>query len=210
MFLSAYVALVFLAALPLARTLLTGRGGRSGVIFLHRLYRDLAYIAAAVVAIIGFEMALTISLQNYWFSELGQPYRYWLALGLRTGIFLSLLISVGAFIGINLRNLCRPLPAVPRSAPWFAGFVLAALVGIGATTLWTPLLGYLGATATGASDPVFGKDISFYLLVLPWYDAVVAIVITVLVMTIALWALIGLAFYPSSGRPWHQPAYCHG
>jgi hypothetical protein len=134
MFLSAYVALVFLAALPLARTLLTGRGGRSGVIFLHRLYRDLAYIAAAVVAIIGFEMALTISLQNYWFSELGQRYRYWLALGIRTGIFLALLISVGAFIGTNLRNLCRPLPAAPRSAPWFAGFVLAALVGIGATT----------------------------------------------------------------------------
>jgi len=42
MFLTAYVALVLLAALPLARTLLTGRGGRSGVIFLHRLYRELA------------------------------------------------------------------------------------------------------------------------------------------------------------------------
>src|SRR6516162_7187089 len=47
MFLTAYVALVIFAALPLARTLLTGRSGRSGVIFLHRLYRDLAYIAAA-------------------------------------------------------------------------------------------------------------------------------------------------------------------
>jgi hypothetical protein len=101
MFLIAYVALVLLAALPLARTLLTRRGGRSGVIFLHRLYRDLAYIAAAVVAIIGFEMALTISLQNYWFSELGQRYRYWLALGIRTGIFLTLLVSVGAFVGFN-------------------------------------------------------------------------------------------------------------
>jgi hypothetical protein len=36
---------------------------------------------------------------------------------------------------------------------------------------------------------------------------VVSIVTTVLVITIALWALIGLAFYPSSGRPWHQPTY---
>jgi len=96
---------------------------------------------------------------------------------------------------------------VPRSAPWFAAFILAALVGFGATTLWIPLLGFLGASATGASDPVFGKDISFYLLALPWYDAVVSIVTTVLIMTIALWALIGLAFYPSSGRPWHRPAY---
>src|SRR6516162_3769487 len=110
-------------------------------------------------------------------------------------------------MGYNLRVLCRPLPVVPPTAPWFAAFVLAALVGFVATTLWVPLLGFLGATATGAIDPVFGKDISFYLLVLPWYDAVVAIVITALVMTIALWALIGLAFYPSTGRPWHQLRY---
>lgn len=207
MFLTAYVALVLFAALPLARTLLAGRGGRSGVMFLHRLYRDFAYIAAAALAIICFETVLAVSLQNYWFGELGQRYRYWLALGLRLGIFITLLVSMGAFVGYNLRALCRPLPAVPRSAPWFAAFILAALVGFGATTLWIPLLGFLGSSATEASDPVFGKDISFYLLVLPWYDAVVAIVITVLVMTIALWALIGLAFYPSSGRPWHQPAY---
>ena len=177
MFLAAYVALVLFASLPLARTLLTGRGGRSGGIFLRRLYRDLAYITAAVVAIIGFEMALTISLQNYWFGELGQRYRYWLALGIRTGIFLTLLVSVGAFVGFNLRVACRPLLAVPRSAPWVAGCILAALVGAGATALWIPLLGYLGATAVGAADPVFGTDISFYLLVLPWYDAVVTIVI---------------------------------
>ena len=192
---------------PLARTLLMWGGRRASVALLHRLYRDLAYIAAAVLAIICFETALTISLQIYWFGELGQHYRYWLALGLRLGIFITLLLSVGVFVGYNLRALCRPLPAVPRSAPWFAAFILAALVGFGATTLWIPLLGFLGASATGASDPVFGKDISFYLLALPWYDAVVSIVTTVLIMTIALWALIGLAFYPSSGRPWHRPAY---
>ena len=207
MFLTVYVALVLFAAFPLARTLLMWEGRRASVALLHRLYRDLAYIAAAVLAIICFETALTISLQIYWFGELGQRYRYWLALGLRLGIFITLLLSVGVFVGYKLRALCRPLPAVPRSAPWFAAFILAALVGFGATTLWIPLLGFLGASATGASDPVFGKDISFYLLALPWYDAVVSIVTTVLIMTIALWALIGLAFYPSSGRPWHRPAY---
>ena len=127
MFLTTYVALVLVAALPLARTLLTGKAGRSGVMFLHRLYRDFAYIAAAVLAIICFERAWTMSLQNYWFGELGQRYRYWLALGLRTGIFLTLLVSVGAFVGYNLRVLGRPLPAVPRTAPWFAALILAAL-----------------------------------------------------------------------------------
>ena len=202
MFQFGYLFLILLAALPLGRTFLNGRGGDSPVVFVHRLYRDLAYIAAAVLGIICFEAAMTISLQNYWFDELGQRYRYWLALGLRAGIFVTVFFSVGIFVGYNLRALCRPLPVVPNSAPWFAAFVLAAVIAFGATTLWLPLLGFLGATATGTSDPVFARDISFYLLALPWYDDLVGMVMTVLTITIALWAVIGLGLYPRSGRLW--------
>jgi len=200
MFQSGYLFLMLLAALPLCRTFLSQTGASSSIAFLHRLYRDLAYIAAAILGIVCFETALTVALQNYWFDELGQRYRYWLALGLRCAIFVTVLFSVGVFLAINLRALCRPLPVVPRSAPWFASLILAAVVAFGATTLWIPLLGFLGATATGTSDPVFGKDVSFYLLALPWYDDVVGVVIAVLVMTIALWAAIGLGLYPRSGR----------
>jgi uncharacterized membrane protein (UPF0182 family) len=203
-FQTGYVLLILVAALPLARTFLRGRGGDPPVVFLHRLYRDFGYIAVAVLAIICFEMVLTISLQNYWFGELGQTYRYWFALGLRVALFFAVLLSVGTFVGYNLHRLCRSLPAVPRSAPWFAAFIFAALVGLGATTGWIPLMGFLGAAPSGTRDPVFGKDLSFYLLALPWYDAVVGTVIAVLVITIAAWASIGLAFYPRSGRPWDR------
>ena len=72
-----------------------------------------------------------------------------------------------------------------------------------------PLLGFLGATASGTSDPIFGKDVSFYLLALPWYDAVVGLIITILVITIAFWAVIGLGLYPRSGRPWDLLADYH-
>jgi uncharacterized membrane protein (UPF0182 family) len=174
-------------------------------VFLHRLYRDFAAIAAAVVAIIGFEMALNVSLQNYWFGELGQTYRYWFALGHCVAIFCAVLVLAGAFLGFNLHLLCRSLAAVPRSAPWFAAFIFAALVGLGATTDWVLLIGFLGATPSGTRDPVFAKDLSFYLLALPWYDAVVATATIVLVATIAASAVIALAFYPRSGRPWQHP-----
>jgi len=214
MFLTVYILLVLLAALPLGRTLLQERGGGFTLVLLHRLYRDLAYIAAAVLGIICFETALTISLQDYWFGELGQRYRYWLALGLRLGIFFTVLVSAGIFMGYNLQALWRPLPAVPRSAPWFAAFIFSAVVGFVATALWVPLLGFLGATATGTSDPVFGKDVSFYLLALPWYDAVVSTVITVLVATMALWALppeysqsdSGLVFRQGRALRWNWPS----
>lgn len=47
-------------------------------------------------------------------------------------------------------------------------------------------------------------------MLLPWYDGLVSLAITILVITLALWALIGLAPYPNSGRPWNHPAYLLG
>ena len=161
-----YLFVLVWAALPLARTLMQGGGGNH-IAFVHRLYRDAAYILAAVVGIIVFEAALGISLENYWFEELGQSHRYWLSLEYRVAIFLVVLLSVGLFVGANLRALCRPYAVVPASAPWIVGFVFAALVGFFATPLWIPLMRFLGATSAGVVDPVFGKDLSFYLLALP-------------------------------------------
>ena len=62
--------------------------GGNHIAFVHRLYRDAAYILAAVLGIIVFEVALRIFLKNYWFEELGQSHRYWLSLECRVGIFL--------------------------------------------------------------------------------------------------------------------------
>jgi len=62
MFLTGYVALILLAALPLIRTLSWGSDGDPYPVFLHRLYRDLVYLVSAILAIICFETALRVSL----------------------------------------------------------------------------------------------------------------------------------------------------
>lgn len=128
-----YLFVIVLAALPLARTLMLGAGGKH-IAFVHRLYRDAAYILAAVLGIIVFEVALRISLENYWFQELGQSHRYWLSLEYRVAIFFVVSLLIGLFVGVNLRVLSRPY-VVPTSAPWVVGFVVAALVGFIATPL---------------------------------------------------------------------------
>jgi len=69
MFQGTYLSVLALAALPLAYTLLQQRGGNH-IAFVHRFYRDAAYILAAVLGIICLEAALGISLENYW----GVPY----------------------------------------------------------------------------------------------------------------------------------------
>jgi hypothetical protein len=80
---------------------------------IHRVYRDLASIAIAMMGIFACEVILKIALQNYWFGELGQQYRYWFALGLRMAIFAAIFVLGGLFIGFNLRAACRPVAIVP-------------------------------------------------------------------------------------------------
>jgi uncharacterized protein len=202
MFALSYLILVLLAALPLALTVWQNHGNPPSVAFIHRVYRDLAYVAIVIVAIIAFETIFAVALQNYWFGELGQQYRYWFALGLQVEIFATVFVFGGLFIALNLRVVCRPVAIVPRSAPWFGGFVISAVIAFGATSLWTPLTAFLGAAPSGVTDPIFGKDLSFYLLSLPLYEEVVYLVIWMLVLTIAAWAGVGFLFYPRPGQPW--------
>jgi uncharacterized membrane protein (UPF0182 family) len=202
MFALSYLILVLIAALPLTMTILRERGNPRSLAFIHRVYRDLAYIAVAVLAIIVLETIFRIALQNYWFGELGQQYRYWFALGLRVAIFATVFVFAGLFIAFNLRVVCRTMAILPSSAPWVVGFILSAVVAFGATSLWTPLMIFLGAAPSGVTDPVFGKDLSFYLLALPFYEGVSYLVIKILVVTIVAWAGIGFLFYPRLGRPW--------
>jgi len=196
MFTSAYLLAIVVAAAPLAMALSRLAPGQS--LTLHRIYRDLLRIGAVVLTIILLEVAFDISLQNYWFAELGQQYRYWLVLGLRIAIFVAVFVAIGLFAGANLRMLTRDIPGLPRSAPWLAGFLFAAIVGWGATALWMPILAFLGATASGTIDPVFGRDLSFYLLELPLYDRLVALVYVVLLLALFIWGAWGLMVYQAA------------
>jgi uncharacterized membrane protein (UPF0182 family) len=185
MFEITYLCVLVLAALPLALTVL--RGSNDHVAFIHRLYRDAGYVLVVIAGIVCLEAVLSISLEDYWFTELAFSHRFWLSIEYRVGIFLVIALVVGLFLAVNLRLLCRPFLFVPKSAPWIISFVIASLIGYLATPLWVPLLRFLGMTTAGDADPIFGKDVSFYLLALPFYDDVLDIAIAILLLTIAFW-----------------------
>src|SRR5580692_1825291 len=107
MFLIAYVIVVLLAAIPLATTL--WRGVAPGTLA-RRLYRNFAYLGVAILAVVAFDLALRLSLESYWFTELGQQSRFWFEFGLRTEIFLAIFLVGGLFVAINLRQAFRPIP----------------------------------------------------------------------------------------------------
>lgn len=204
MFAFSYLIVMLVAALPLMRTIVRRRDNPPSHGFVHRISWDLAYVAAAVAAIALLETMLTISLEDFWFSELDQRYRYWLALGLQVTIFAVVLVFGGLFIAFNLRVTCRPVAVIPRSVPWIVGFAIATVIAFGAAGLWTTLVAFLGAAPSGVTDPVFDRDLSFYLLALPLYEDVVYLGLTILIITIAACASIAYLLYPRAALPWRH------
>lgn len=53
-----------------------------------------------------------------------------------------------------------------------AGAILALLVGSSVSASWAPVLCFLNPTSFGTPDPLFGQDVSFFVFVLPMYEAV--------------------------------------
>lgn len=83
-------------------------------------------------------------------------------------------------------------PHVRRSMLLVAAF-LALVMGIESSTRWALWLRYLHPTSFGKTEPLFGKDISFYVFQLPFYDYlyqwVFAVLIFALLMTIVVYGI---------------------
>jgi uncharacterized membrane protein (UPF0182 family) len=171
------------------------------------------FIAAALVVVLITSPLVGFITENEWYNALGigSVYRtriayeallffltfaisfgfavvnVWTALRLRAG---TALLEVG----IRRRVLRTPL----GTAGLAAAAVIALVVAAGARTSWTDLALFTHNTqytATGVREPLYGLDVSFYLLTLPFlHDLVgwsIGLVITVGLLTAALYAWRG-------------------
>jgi hypothetical protein len=64
------------------------------------------------------------------------------------------------------------LPISEKTVNWAVGVflvIVALMVGNAASAKWTTLLLYLHPKSFGIADPVFGRDVGFYVFSLPFY-----------------------------------------
>jgi uncharacterized protein len=161
----------------------------------RRVWIGLGLVGAAILVLIVASPLVTFYTDLAWYRALGLDSVYLTRLRLQWELFAGSLVLSFAYLYVNGRvatgsTAPRALRAVGVGGPGarlqrivagIAAAVLAFFFSIGAGASWQTLALYLGATNTGTRDPVFHQDISFYLLQLPFYEAVLA------------WA-IGLAF----------------
>jgi uncharacterized protein len=179
----------------------------------RRVWLGLGFIAAAFAVLLVTSPLVGFITENEWYNALGIGSVYRTRIAYEAWLFfLTFAISFG-FAAANVWTALRlraggGLRAVGirrgvlrtqlGAAGLAAGALLALVVAAGARTRWTDLALFLhnGANAsTGVAEPLYGVDVSFYLLTLPFLHDLVGwcfgLVFTVGVLTAGLYAWRG-------------------
>lgn len=127
-----------------------------------------------------------------WFGEVGYRSVFWVPFvsGAIVGVVAAL--SVFAILLANIWPLVRlrPMPRVidlraaggrvyrpfarlnPRNLAVLAVGIVSVLAGAGAAASWPTFQAFLHQVPFGVRDPVFGRDVAFYVFTLPAYQAI--------------------------------------
>jgi uncharacterized membrane protein (UPF0182 family) len=90
-------------------------------------------------------------------------------------------------LGDQLRDVVQAL--VARGSSWLAlpaAALLALFVALGAAGQWRTLLQAFYATPFGVSDPVFGRDVGYYVFTLPAVELLTAVLFDLLLLTLVV------------------------
>ncbi|WP_426440108.1 UPF0182 family protein [Bradyrhizobium genosp. P] len=200
------------------------------------------WIIAAVVLIVFLwlvRVAGEVLVDWLWFSSVGYVQVFWTTLAAEAAMFVGVFTATGIVLWLNgslARRLARR-PSIPRPTatgwqpppdpfvllrdrlPWpyiIAGSaaLLAAFVAAGEAGDWPTLLRYLYCVPYGSNDPLYGKDIGFYLFSLPAYIEIKNWMMLTLILSAlfagAIYWLHGDIEYGAHHRSMSETAIAHG
>jgi uncharacterized protein len=168
---------------------------------------------AIFLALFFFPSLLGLLVDWWWFQEIGYQVVFSRELVTRLLVFLAVGGLTFATLYLNLRTAQRglvPYPVVLRftqSAPRVdittplrrlslpVSLVAGVLAGLGATPAWAMVLRVLYATPFGIKDPIFSRDVGFYVFTLPGISAglgfLSALIVISLFLAVPVYALRG-------------------
>ncbi len=151
----------------------------------------------------------------WWFSEVGFIEIFFTSFWARVGVGLAVGVCAALFIGFNLliairsrvpwrvtisdQVIGRPLLLAGQAIPMVAltgSVVFGVFIGAAVSVSWQDVLMFMHATPFGTLDPLYAKDLSFYIFSLPVYTLAAGIVkflvITALIACGAVYFIQGI------------------
>lgn len=172
--------------------------------------RARALVITGVVLVLGFFLLTafaSVYTDRLWYKEVGYGQVFSTMLWTRVGLFVGFGALMAAIVAVNMhlafrfRPLFRMAPsdasveryrdAVTPIRGWLlagVAIVVGIFAGTSAVGQWRTFQTWLHAQSFGQEDAYFGKDISFYVFRLPWWNFLVDFIMAATVV-----ALIGTA-----------------
>jgi uncharacterized membrane protein (UPF0182 family) len=162
----------------------------------------LVLFSLAFLTLVLFPAAVRLVTDWWWFQEIGYQIVFSRMLTTRVMLFLIGAGLFGGLLFLNLRIAQRGLvpdpvllqlaPSAPRlnitaglrrlSLP--VSLFLGVLAGLATVPAWDTVLRAIHQTPFGAADPVFGRDIGFYVFTLPAISAALALLFMLAMVSI--------------------------
>ncbi len=150
----------------------------------------IALVIAVVLTLFFGSSLLGIYVDNLWFSSVGFADVYWYKFKLGGVLFLVFFVITFAVVRLAFALLNRAMPALTESsgirfstiqdvrdlnllpliyrpAIWIISIIAGLLAASSFSQQWAAFALYWNAVPAGANDPVFNRDIGFYLFKLP-------------------------------------------
>ncbi|HXA28928.1 MAG TPA: UPF0182 family protein [Candidatus Angelobacter sp.] len=170
---------------------------RTGPILPRRRRIVLGVIAAIVLVVVVLISLMGLRVQLLFLDSLGHTNVFWNPFWAQLSLFFVGLAITGGLVALSIPLWVIAAGSIDRRggriALW-AGIALALVVGIAGgiylAQQWQDVLLWQNGHSFGHTDPVFGKDYSFFLFTLPVIDHVIGLawgaVVVSLVVTVAL------------------------
>lgn len=166
-------------------------------------------VVALLILFAGFPALVNLLTDWWWFQAVGYQSVFLTGLGTKLVLGFGVGLIAFAFFFLNLRFAQRGLVPDPlvinvragmpdvdllrilRRLSWPVALLFGFLFGAGATGGWLTVQNYLHRTPFGVSDPVYGRDVGYYVFTLPLLEAVFSTAIG----AIAIAAILSTGLY---------------
>jgi uncharacterized membrane protein (UPF0182 family) len=180
-------------------------------------------VVALVVLVLALPTLVGALTDWWWFREIGFQVVFTRQLVTQALLFLIAGALTAGVLYLNLRVAQRGIainPVVVRVGPTSpqldisralrratlpVALLLGLLAGLASTSLWSLTLRALNATPFGITDPVFSRDVGFYVFTLPALTALLSFLyglafVTVMALVVVYWMRADIIVRPRSVR----------
>jgi len=150
--------------------------------------RRFLWILLPILLLIFFNRIMSFYTDWLWYDSLDFSSVFFTRLWSQFGLFIAVSIGYWLFLAVNVllarriepkgfagtafEQIAQAMRIRISAILLFVGLIVALLVGAGASSNWEEVLLYLNQGTFNLSDPLFGRDVSFFIFTLPIWQAV--------------------------------------